>query len=61
MQTDAEIERPHMPDCERAARIMARALGHNDENGMYWERYVLAAEALIKAGFVFDKSGGDND
>lgn len=39
---------------ERIARIMARALGHNDETGMYWERYVLAARLLLKeARIVF--------
>ena len=33
---------------ERLARIIARALGHNDDQGSYWERYVLAARLLIK-------------
>ncbi len=31
---------------ERIARLIARRLGHNDENGMYWERYVCAATAI---------------
>jgi hypothetical protein len=52
MKTDAEIKRPDMPQRERIARIIARALGHNDENGMFWEQYVLAADALIKQGFT---------
>lgn len=33
---------------ERIARIIARALGHNDDTGMYWERYVLAARLILK-------------
>ena len=32
-----------MSDEEKIARIIARALGHNDDQGSYWERYVLAA------------------
>jgi hypothetical protein len=58
MKTDIEMSRPHMPDCERAARIIARALEHNDENGMYWERYILAAEALVKSGFSYSEQEG---
>jgi len=37
---------------EKVARIIARALGHNDDNGMYWEDYVLAARLLIKEGLI---------
>ena len=33
---------------EQVARVIARALGHNDETGMYWERYVLAARLILK-------------
>jgi len=33
---------------ERLARTIARALGHNDDSGMYWERYVLAARLILK-------------
>jgi hypothetical protein len=33
---------------ETLARIIARALGHNDDSGMHWERYVLAARLLLK-------------
>jgi hypothetical protein len=33
---------------EQIARIIARALGHNDDQGSYWERYILAARLLIK-------------
>jgi hypothetical protein len=41
---------------ERIARIVARALGHNDDSGMYWERYILAARLLLKeARVVFAK------
>lgn len=39
---------------ERIARIIARALGHNDDSGMHWEKYVLAARLLLKeAKIVF--------
>ena len=33
---------------EEIARIIARALGHNDDQGSQWERYVLAARLLLK-------------
>ena len=33
---------------ERLARIIARALGHNDDSGMHWEKYVLAARLILK-------------
>lgn len=33
---------------EKIARIIARALGHNDDQGMYWDRYVLAARLILK-------------
>jgi hypothetical protein len=33
---------------EKIARIIARALGHNDDSGMYWELYVLAARLILK-------------
>jgi hypothetical protein len=61
MKTDAEIARPDMPLRERIARIMARALGHNDENGMYWEQYALAADALVRAGFSFSEQEGTHE
>ena len=34
------------PNIERIARLIARRLGHNDETGMHWERYVCAAELI---------------
>jgi hypothetical protein len=37
---------------ERIARIIARALGHNDDSGMHWERYVLAARLLLKECWI---------
>jgi len=37
---------------ERLARIIARALGHNDDTGMHWERYVLAARLILKEARV---------
>jgi hypothetical protein len=48
MRTDVEIERPNMSGEERLARILARAEGHNDENGMFWERHVIAARAVFR-------------
>ena len=36
-----------MTETERIARIIARKLGHNDDAGMEWERYVLAAKGVI--------------
>jgi hypothetical protein len=49
-------QKPGLSQEERIARIIARALGHNDDAGMYWERYVLAARALIKAGMTLRTS-----
>lgn len=37
------------PTEEGIARVIAQALGHNDETGMYWDRYVLAARALQRS------------
>ncbi len=37
---------------EYIARIIARALGHNDNEGMYWENYILAAILLIKENVI---------
>jgi hypothetical protein len=37
---------------QRLARIIARALGHNDDSGMHWERYVLAARLILKEARV---------
>lgn len=33
---------------EAIARVIARKLGHNDDTGMYWERYALAADGIIE-------------
>jgi hypothetical protein len=41
-----------MTKAEYIARIIARALGHNDHNGMYWEKYILAAKLLIKENVI---------
>lgn len=48
MKSDAEIARPNMPAEERLARLIARGQGHNDENGMHWEQYVLGARMVLK-------------
>jgi len=33
---------------ERVARMIARALGHNDDSGMDWERYACAARLILR-------------
>jgi hypothetical protein len=45
--TDKEVERQDMPAEERLARIISMAQEHNDGDGMRWERYVLAARAVL--------------
>lgn len=35
-------------EVETIARIIARRLGHNDDTGMYWERYILPAQAIVE-------------
>jgi hypothetical protein len=37
---------------EKLARIIARALGHNDHDGMFWDKYVLAARLILKEARV---------
>ena len=37
-----------MTPTEKLAHIIARALGHNDDQGMYWERYVGVAELILR-------------
>ena len=39
-------ERAEGTNVERIARLIARRLGHNDETGMEWRRYVCAAELI---------------
>lgn len=46
--TEAELTNPCMSDEERLSRMMARALGHNDDGGMHWDRYVLAARLILR-------------
>jgi hypothetical protein len=41
------ISEKWMPKDEKIARIIARKLGHNDDYGMDWERYILAARGII--------------
>ncbi len=35
-----------MNNIEKIARLIARRLGHNDETGMEWQRYICAAELI---------------
>lgn len=46
--TEAELANPGMSSEERLSRMIARALGHNDHGGMYWDRYVLAARLILR-------------
>jgi hypothetical protein len=48
MPTDAERANPGMSARERIARIVARALGHNDDGGMDWERYACVSELILR-------------
>ena len=48
MKSDTEISRPDMPSEERLARLISRALGHNDSEGAYWDRDVLAARIILR-------------
>lgn len=54
--TDVEILYPNMSDEERIARLIARTLGHNDENGMFWENYKLASKIILDNYFVKNKN-----
>ena len=55
-KTDAEIARPGIPAEERLARMIARGMGHNDQEGMHWETYVMAARTILRnARVVFPK------
>lgn len=33
---------------ERLARMISRGLGHNDDGGMDWEKYILPARLILK-------------
>lgn len=48
MKTDAERANPGMPAEERIARMIARALGHNDDGGMEWQRYACASQLILR-------------
>jgi hypothetical protein len=55
-KSDAELGRPNMPAEERLARLIARGEGHNDDNGMLWERYLYTARLILRhARIVFEK------
>lgn len=57
LRTDAEMINPNMPAKERIARMIARALGHNDHDGMHWERYSLASELILREAVVTFREG----
>ncbi|MEJ0093292.1 MAG: hypothetical protein WDN46_17545 [Methylocella sp.] len=44
----AEREPVAVDEVERVARMIARRLGHNDDEGMYWDRYVLPARLIAE-------------
>jgi hypothetical protein len=48
MPTEAELSNPAMTTEERIARMISRALGHNDESGMQWERYLCASRLILR-------------
>jgi len=48
VKTDIEISRPDMPDDERLARMIARGEGHNDHEGMHWEKYIYTARLILR-------------
>ena len=48
MKTDAELANPAMTAEERIARMIARALGHNDDGGMDWRRYTCASQLILR-------------
>lgn len=56
--TDKEIENKNMSDEERISRLIAISLGHNDENGMFWENYKLASKIILKNYSVLWKHHG---
>lgn len=39
-------ERAQGTNVERISRLIARRLGHNDDAGMEWRRYISAAELI---------------
>jgi hypothetical protein len=40
---------------EVVSRVIARAIDPNDDSGMEWERYVMAAQLLMKEDFITDR------
>jgi hypothetical protein len=46
------ITQKWIPQDERIARIIARKLGHNDDLGIHWESYILAARGLIDELYI---------
>lgn len=47
-KTDTEIANPGMPAEERLSRMISRGLGHNDSEGMDWQKYVMAARLILR-------------
>ena len=55
-KSEMELARPHMPDEERLARLIARGEGHNDHEGNAWERYLYTARLILRhCRVVFEK------
>ena len=55
-KSEAELARPDMAAEERLARLIARGEGHNDHEGMEWERYLYTARLILRhARIVFEK------
>jgi hypothetical protein len=46
---------------EWVARIIARAEGHNDHDGMYWERFIGSARLLLHEAVIEPKAVGERE
>lgn len=56
MKSEKELASPAMTAEERLARLIARGEGHNDHEGMHWDRYLYTARLVLRhARIVFEK------
>ena len=55
-KSEVELANQNMVAEERLARLIARGEGHNDHEGMHWERYLYTARLILRhARIVFEK------
>jgi hypothetical protein len=55
MRVDPRLNRmspPQRVQVERIARQIARGLGHNDDVGMEWERYIAPAVIIVNENSI---------